>query len=68
VPGFSYEIIQICCDLIQFFVLEIRTEADCKLHSTLLRHPAFYGEVVVTKKKAVVAYPVFCFFQSKSAA
>lgn len=50
-PGFSYEIIQTCCDLIHFFVLEIRTEPDCKLRSTLFRHPAFYVEFGVTEKK-----------------
>lgn len=49
-PGISYEIIQTCCDLIQLFVLEMKTEPDCKLHSTLFRHPAFYVEFGVTEK------------------
>jgi hypothetical protein len=56
------------CDLTQFLVLKIRAQPDFKLLSTLFRHPDFYVEVGVTKKKTVVPYAVFCCFQSKSAA
>jgi len=56
------------CDLPQFLVLEIRAQPDCKLLSTLFRHPDFYVEVGVTEKNAVAPYAVFCCFQFKSAA